>query len=98
MENGPAMVLSLEAGKPVEVEEEESLADSLGGGIGLENRYTLSLVQELVDETLLVAKMKLGRQYNTFLKRRGWFSKAAQQSGLQPCWQKSWRFKDRTLL
>ena len=60
MENGPAMVLSLEAGKPVEVEEEESLADSLGGGIGLENRYTLSLVQELVDETLLVSEEEIG--------------------------------------
>ena len=56
MEKSPAMVLSLEAGKPVEVKEEESLADSLGGGIGLENRYTLSLVQELVDETLLVSE------------------------------------------
>ena len=61
MENGPAMVLSLEAGKPVEVEEEESLADSLGGGIGLENRYTLSLVQELVDETLLVSEDEIGQ-------------------------------------
>ena len=60
MENGPAMVLSLEAGKPVEVEEEESLADRLGGGIGLENRYTLSLVQELVDETLLVGEDEIG--------------------------------------
>ena len=61
MENGPAMVLSLKAGKPVEVEEEESLADSLGGGIGLENRYTLSLVQELVDETLLVSEEEIGQ-------------------------------------
>ena len=61
MENGPAMVLSLEAGKPVEVEEEESLADSLGGGIGLENRYTLSLVKELVDETLLVSEDEIGQ-------------------------------------
>jgi len=61
MENGPAMVLSLEAGKPVEVEETESLADSLGGGIGLENRYTLSLVQELVDETLLVSEDEIGQ-------------------------------------
>ena len=26
------------------------------------------------------------------------FSKEVQQSVLQPCWQKSWRFKDRTLL
>jgi len=61
MEKGPAMVLSLEAGKPVEVEEEESLADSLGGGIGLENRYTLSLVQELVDQTLLVSEDEIGQ-------------------------------------
>jgi threonine dehydratase len=61
MENGPAMVLSLEAGRPVEVEEEESLADSLGGGIGLENLYTLSLVQELVDETLLVSEDEIGQ-------------------------------------
>ena len=61
MENGPAMVLSLKAGKPVEVEEEESLADSLGGGIGQENRYTLSLVQELVDKTLLVSEDEIGQ-------------------------------------
>ena len=61
MENGPEMVLSLEGGKPVEVEEEESLADSLGGGIGLDNRYTLALVQELVDETLLVSEDEIGQ-------------------------------------
>ena len=61
MENGPAMVLSLEAGKPVVVEEEESLADSLGGGIGLENHYTLSLVQDLVDETLLVSENEISQ-------------------------------------
>ena len=97
MENGPAMVLSLEAGKPVEVEEEESLADSLGGGIGLENHYTFSLVQELVDETLLVSEDEIGKAIKYVLKRRGWFSKAAQQLGLQPCWQKSWMLTDKTL-
>ena len=42
MERGPAMVLSLAAGRPVAVEEEPSLADSLGGGIGLDNRYTFA--------------------------------------------------------
>jgi len=61
MENSPAMVLSLESGRPVEVVEEESLADSLGGGIGLENRYTFSLVQEIVDETLLVSEDEIGQ-------------------------------------
>ena len=61
MEKGPAMVLSLKAGKPVEVEEEESLADCLGGGIGVENHYTLSLVQDLVDETLLVSENEISQ-------------------------------------
>ena len=61
MENGPAMVRSLEAGKPVAIEEEESLADSLGGGIGFDNHYTLALVQELVDETLLVSEEEIGQ-------------------------------------
>ena len=61
MEKGPAMILSLKAGKPVEVNEEDSLADSLGGGIGLQNQYTLKLVQELVDETLLVSEDEIGR-------------------------------------
>jgi threonine dehydratase len=43
MERGAAMEASLRAGRPVAVEEMETLADSLGGGIGLANRYTFSL-------------------------------------------------------
>ena len=56
MERGAAMVLSLAAGHPVEVAEERSLADSLGGGIGLENRHTFQMVKALVDETVLVSE------------------------------------------
>jgi threonine dehydratase len=59
MERGPAMVRSLEAGRPVAVEEEPSLADSLGGGIGLDNRYTFALVRDLVDETVLVSEAEI---------------------------------------
>lgn len=51
---GPAMVESLRAGRPVQVEEQPSLADSLGGGIGLDNRWTLRLVQALGDDFVLV--------------------------------------------
>mgnify|MGYP003304499384 CR=1 FL=1 len=47
MENGPAMVLSLEAGKPVEVVEEESLADSLGGGTVSYTHLTLPTNREV---------------------------------------------------
>jgi threonine dehydratase len=59
MERGPAMALSLAAGRPVAVEEEASLADSLGGGIGLDNRYTFALVRDLVDETVLVSEAEI---------------------------------------
>jgi len=56
MERGCAMHASLAAGKPVQVEELETLADSLGGGIGLDNRYTFRMAQTLVDDVLLVTE------------------------------------------
>ncbi|MEZ4622147.1 MAG: hydroxyectoine utilization dehydratase EutB [Caldilineaceae bacterium] len=56
---GPAMYLSMEAGQPVAVVEEPSLADSLLGGIGLENHYTFSLIQMLVDEVVLVDEAEI---------------------------------------
>ncbi len=48
------MIESLKAGKPVSVEELPSLADALGGGIGMDNRLTFPLVRDLVDETIQV--------------------------------------------
>jgi threonine dehydratase len=54
MAQGAAMYLSQKAVRPVEVEETASLADSLGGGIGQDNRYTFAMVRELVDDLLLV--------------------------------------------
>ena len=55
------MKLSLEAGKPVPVIEEPSLADSLGGGIGLDYQYTFQLVRDLVEETLLVSEDEIAQ-------------------------------------
>ena len=46
---------------PVPVIEEPSLADSLGGGIGLDNQYTFQLVRDLVDETLLVSEDEIAQ-------------------------------------
>ena len=53
------MQASLEAGRPVTVEELPSLADSLGGGIGLANRHTFSMVHDLVDEVVLVSEAEI---------------------------------------
>ena len=54
MERGAAMAASLEAGKPVEIEEMPTLADALRGGIGLDNRWTFALCRDLLDGVLLV--------------------------------------------
>ncbi|MFO8063078.1 MAG: pyridoxal-phosphate dependent enzyme [Spirochaetia bacterium] len=54
IERSPAMLKSLEAGKPVVVQEQDTLADSLLGGIGLENRYTFPLIRQYVDEHVVV--------------------------------------------
>jgi threonine dehydratase len=59
MERGPAMYHSLRAGKPVEVEELPTIADSLSGGIGLDNRYTFRLVRDYVDDIVLVSEKQI---------------------------------------
>ncbi|NKB64174.1 MAG: hydroxyectoine utilization dehydratase EutB [Gammaproteobacteria bacterium] len=59
MEQGCAMHQSLNAGHPVSVEEFPTLADSLGGGIGLDNQFTFNMIQQLVDETVLVTEEEI---------------------------------------
>ena len=59
MDRGPAMHESILAGAPVEVDEVPSLADSLGGGIGSDNRFSLALCREYLDETVLVTEEEI---------------------------------------
>ncbi len=56
MDRGAAMHASLAAGHPVLVDEVDTLADSLQGGILLDNKYTFAMVRDFVDETLLVTE------------------------------------------
>ena len=59
MDRGAAMHASQQAGHPVLVAEVESLADSLQGGILLDNRYTFAMVRDLVDDILLVDEERI---------------------------------------
>jgi len=59
MQRGCAMIESQRAGKPVEVAELPTLADSLGGGIGLDNRWTFNIVRELVDDFILLSEEEI---------------------------------------
>ena len=59
MARGAAMSESLRAGQPVAVTEAPSLADSLGGGIGLHNRHSFSVVQDLIDDVVLLSEPEI---------------------------------------
>ncbi len=59
IERSPAMLESLKAGRPVTVEEKDTLADSLLGGIGRNNRFTLPMVEKYVDEHILVSEEQI---------------------------------------
>jgi len=59
IEQSPAMLESLKAGMPVQVEEKNSIADSLLGGIGFDNRYTLSLVEKFIDKHILISEEEI---------------------------------------
>lgn len=61
MQRGAAMHASLAAGKPVFVDELETLADSLGGGIGLDNRHTFSMTRDLIDDIVLLDEVSIAR-------------------------------------
>jgi threonine dehydratase len=83
------MHASLRAGKPVLVEEVESLADSLGGGVGLANRHSFALIRDLVDDVVLVSETRIAdairfayRQEQQVVEGAGAVGIAALMAGL----------------
>lgn len=88
MARAPIMYHSLQAGKPIQMDEEDTLADSLRGGIGLENRYTFEMVRTLVDELILVTEPEIAaamrfafREQHLVLEGAGAVGIAALASG-----------------
>ena len=59
MQRGAAMKASIDAGRPVQVEEMASLADSLGGGIGLDNAVTFQMCRALLDDVILLSEAEI---------------------------------------
>jgi threonine dehydratase len=59
MERGAAMAQSLRVGAPTGTQERLTLADSLGGGVGLDNRYTFNMVRSLVDRVVLLDEAEI---------------------------------------
>ena len=71
MARGAAMQASLAAGRPVFVEEEETLADSLGGGIGLSNRHTFAMCRDLLDAVVLLSEEEIAAGIRQAFREEG---------------------------
>ncbi|PMR73394.1 hydroxyectoine utilization dehydratase EutB [Billgrantia endophytica] len=82
LSRGAAMWESLRAGRPVEVEEIESLGDSLGGGIGLDNRCTLALVDEVMDDHYQVSEPAIAHAMVDLLEHEKMLVEGAAAVGL----------------
>jgi threonine dehydratase len=58
-ENAAAMVASLRAGHPVDIPWQPTLAEVLGGGIGLDNRWSMAAVRAFVGSHVLVTEAEI---------------------------------------
>ena len=76
------MKASLDAGHPVDVVEEPTLADSLGGGIGLNNRWTFALVSELVDDVVLIPEDGIAAAMRRLFLEEGWVAEGGGAIGV----------------
>ncbi|MYL34948.1 pyridoxal-phosphate dependent enzyme [Pontibacillus yanchengensis] len=61
MEHSAVMYESIQAGKPIVLEEQDTIADSLLGGIGDNNTYTFSMVKQYVDEIVLLSEKEIAQ-------------------------------------
>jgi len=71
MEIEPGMVRSLEAGKPVHVDEHPSLASSITGAIGLNNQYTFPIIRDFMDRAVLISEDALVPEMAKFAEAEG---------------------------
>ena len=59
MKEGASMYQSLKKGYPVDAKEKKTLADSLGGSIGISNKYTFQIVQKYVDDFIVINEKQI---------------------------------------
>ena len=82
IERGAAMAASMSAGRPVPVEELPTLADALAGGIGEDNRFTLALCREWVEDVVLVSEEEVCRAMQSLFRERAIIAEGAGAVGV----------------
>ncbi len=82
MERGASMLASLQAGKPVDVQELETVADALGGNIGLDNQWTFETVRDLVDDCVSVSEDQIMDAMRLLFRAQGLMVEGAGAVGI----------------
>jgi len=87
-ENAGVMLASLQAGRPIDLPEKETLANALAGGIGLDNQYSFALIRDAIEEHVTVTEDQIGdamryavRQLHLVLEGGGAVALASVLSG-----------------
>lgn len=82
MEKAAVMAESLKVGKPVAMPEVNTLADSLLGGIGLDNAYTFPMVNDLMDDMIHVSEDEIATGMMFMLDQHGFIVEGAAATGV----------------
>jgi threonine dehydratase len=70
-ENSPCMLRAMEAGRIVDVEEQETLSDGTAGAIE-QGAVTLPVCREVIDETVTVSEAEIGRAMRMVAEAEHW--------------------------
>lgn len=68
-ENAAVMRASIEAGRPIDLPEEETLASALAGGIGLDNRHSFELIRDRIAGHVSVTEEEIAAAMRYAAKR-----------------------------
>lgn len=98
MEKSAVMYESIKAGKLLEMEESKTLADSLLGGIGVDNHYTFSMVKKFSDQLLLIAEDEIGYAMAYMMDKQGMIVEGAAATGIAAVLGNQIPHQDRALV
>lgn len=97
MERSAVMYESLKANRPVILKEQPTLADSLLGGIGLDNQYTFDMVKQYMDDVLLLSEEEIAEGMAFMLKNYQMGIEGASATGIASVLKSKFVSKDKNI-
>src|SRR5699024_3828491 len=82
MEHSAVMFESIQKGEIVTLQEEDTLADSLLGGIGEANQYTFDMVKKSIDQFVLLTEEEIAKGMAYMLKEHQLAVEGAAATGI----------------